>query len=211
MTPPGLAFLAVSPRAWRQIESIARPAFYFDLLAYRKAAERPKHLTRPPSRLSKPWPKACGRSAARAWRPFGPARAAFAGHAGRHCRVGLEARRQAAGGRRFGRLSAGRHRWQEVPGAAGRAVWDQIGRRQGPLKGRIFRIAQMGLVDEVDILGCLAAIELCAAGDGEKRGFGLGRGRGREGIKRAWKFAALQELNSENLVGAPVSCSVLAN
>ena len=37
MTPPGLAFLAVSPAAWRQIESIRRPAFYFDLLAYRKA------------------------------------------------------------------------------------------------------------------------------------------------------------------------------
>ena len=39
MTPPGLAFLAVSPRAWRQIESIDRPAFYFDLLAYRKALQ----------------------------------------------------------------------------------------------------------------------------------------------------------------------------
>ncbi len=37
MTPPGLAFLAVSPAAWQQIESIRRPAFYFDLLAYRKA------------------------------------------------------------------------------------------------------------------------------------------------------------------------------
>ncbi len=56
MTPPGLAFLAVSPKAWRQIESIGapgtpgRPAFYFDLLAYRKAAERPKPLTLRPSR-----------------------------------------------------------------------------------------------------------------------------------------------------------------
>ncbi len=45
MTPPGLVFLAVSPRAWRQMESIGapgtpgRPAFYFDLLAYRKAAQ----------------------------------------------------------------------------------------------------------------------------------------------------------------------------
>ena len=37
MTPPGLAFLAVSPAAWKQIESIRRPAFYFDLLAYRKS------------------------------------------------------------------------------------------------------------------------------------------------------------------------------
>ena len=39
MTPPGLAFLAVSPAAWRQIESIERQAFYFDLLAYRRALQ----------------------------------------------------------------------------------------------------------------------------------------------------------------------------
>lgn len=36
MGPPGLAFLTVSPAAWRQIEATPRPAFYFDLLAYRK-------------------------------------------------------------------------------------------------------------------------------------------------------------------------------
>ncbi|MGD0784024.1 MAG: aminotransferase class V-fold PLP-dependent enzyme, partial [Candidatus Aminicenantales bacterium] len=41
MGPPGLAFVAVSPRAWKQIESIRRPAFYFDLLAYRRALAKP--------------------------------------------------------------------------------------------------------------------------------------------------------------------------
>ena len=41
MVPPGMAFLAVSPKAWRQIESIDRQAFYFDLLAYRKALAAP--------------------------------------------------------------------------------------------------------------------------------------------------------------------------
>ena len=34
---------------------------------------------------------------------------------------------------------------------------------QGPLKGRIFRIAHMGMVDELDILSTLAAIELVLA------------------------------------------------
>ena len=43
MAPPGLAFLAVSPAAWRQIESIRRPVFYFDLLAYRKASAQVRH------------------------------------------------------------------------------------------------------------------------------------------------------------------------
>ena len=31
MAPPGLAFLAVSDAAWRQVESFQRPVFYFDL------------------------------------------------------------------------------------------------------------------------------------------------------------------------------------
>jgi len=31
---------------------------------------------------------------------------------------------------------------------------------QGPLKGRIFRIAHMGMVDELDIISVLAALEL---------------------------------------------------
>ena len=39
MTPPGFAFLAVSPKAWQRIEPLDRPAFYFDLLAYREAAK----------------------------------------------------------------------------------------------------------------------------------------------------------------------------
>ena len=38
---------------------------------------------------------------------------------------------------------------------------------QGPLKGRIFRIAHMGLVDELDILSSLAAIELVLAEMGQ--------------------------------------------
>ena len=34
--PPGLAFLSVSPRAWKRIESAGAPRFYFDLLRERK-------------------------------------------------------------------------------------------------------------------------------------------------------------------------------
>ena len=31
---------------------------------------------------------------------------------------------------------------------------------QGPLKGRIFRVAQIGMVDQLDVLSTLAALEL---------------------------------------------------
>ncbi len=161
MTPPGLAFLAVSPRAWRQIESIPRPAFYFDLLAYRKAAE--VHET--PYTPAIPLVEALAESL-RLVRQTGIenlwarskrlSRATLAGTA----TLGIKpvARRPAEGvsavylpegidGKRFlGRL-------EERFGI-------KLGGGQGPLKSKIFRLAQMGLVDEVDILGCLAAIEL---------------------------------------------------
>ena len=46
---------------------------------------------------------------------------------------------------------------------------------QGPLKGRIFRVAHMGMVDQLDILATLAAIELALAeiGIGVKLGAGV--------------------------------------
>ena len=37
MLPPGLAFVAVSKKAWKNIDAITPPAFYLDLKAYRKA------------------------------------------------------------------------------------------------------------------------------------------------------------------------------
>jgi aspartate aminotransferase-like enzyme len=179
MTPPGLAFLAVSPKAWRQIESIGapgtpgRPAFYFDLLAYRKAAE----TAETPYTPAIPLIEALAESL-RQIRSIGIetlwtrskllSQATLAGIAA----LGLKlvAKRPAEGvsavylpedidGKRF--LT----RLEERFGI-------KLGGGQGPLKDRIFRIAHMGLVDEVDILGCLAAIELVLAEMGKNIVFG---------------------------------------
>jgi len=40
MIPPGLAFVAVSKRAWERIEKVGRRGFYFDLVKSRKAQEK---------------------------------------------------------------------------------------------------------------------------------------------------------------------------
>ncbi len=48
---------------------------------------------------------------------------------------------------------------------------------QGHLKGKIFRIAHMGIVDELDILGTLSAIELVLDGAGPAGRIGRRRGR----------------------------------
>jgi aspartate aminotransferase-like enzyme len=161
MTPPGLAFLAVSASAWRQIESIARPAFYFDLLAYRKAVQTSETPYTPAipliEALAESLRQVRSTGIETLWgRSKLLSRATLAGVAA----LGLRpvAKRPAEGvsavylpegidGKKF--LS----RLEERFGI-------KLGGGQGPLKGKIFRIAQMGLIDEVDILGCLAAVEL---------------------------------------------------
>jgi aspartate aminotransferase-like enzyme len=161
MTPPGLAFLAVSPRAWRQIEAIERPAFYFDLVAYRQAAPTGETPYTPAIPLVEALAenlqelRATGIEAL--WSRSGRlSKAVQAGVSALGLR--LVAKRPAAG------VSA-----VYLPdGIDGKAFLTRLEERfgvklgggQGPLKGRIFRMAQMGLVDEFEILGSLAAIEL---------------------------------------------------
>lgn len=161
MTPPGLAFLTVSQPAWRQIESIERPAFYFDLLAYRKALQD----CDTPYTPAIPLVRALGESL-RAIQAVGIENVwARTRLLGRAMRAGIEA---------LGlRLVAAR------PADAMTAVYfpqNLDGKRflerletrfglkfaggQGPLKGKAFRIAHFGMVDELDVIAALAGIEL---------------------------------------------------
>ncbi len=161
MTPPGLAFLAVSSRAWRQIESITRPTFYFDLLAYRKAAQSGETPYTPAIPLIEALAESLrlvrNTGIETLWvRTKLLSRAMLAGIAA----LGLKpvAKRPSEG------VSAV-YLPEEIDGKKFLTRLEErfgikLGGGQGPLKGKIFRIAQMGLVDEVDILGCLAAIEL---------------------------------------------------
>jgi aspartate aminotransferase-like enzyme len=161
MTPPGLAFLAVSPRAWQQMESITRSAFYFDLPAYRKAAQTAETPYTPAIPLIEALAESLRQIRSTGietlWaRSRLLSRVTLAGIAA----LGLKpvAKRPAAG------VSA-IYLPEDIDGKKFLARLEErfgikLGGGQGPLKGRIFRIAQMGLVDAVDILGCLAAIEL---------------------------------------------------
>jgi serine---pyruvate transaminase len=161
MTPPGLAFLAVSPKAWQRIESQDRPAFYFDLLAYRKAAAENETPYTPAIPLVEALAESLRliRAAGieNVWaRSRKLSRAVLAGIAA----LGLRpvAKRPAEG------VSAV-YLPESVDGKEFLARLEQrfgikLAGGQGPLKGRIFRIAQMGQIGEADILGCLAAIEM---------------------------------------------------
>jgi aspartate aminotransferase-like enzyme len=167
-TPPGLAFLAISPAAWQRIESIQRPAFYFDLLAYRKSLA----ASETPFTPAIPLVNALAESL-RMMRAEGiEAIWARAETLAQATRAGVEAlgmklvaKRPAAG------LTAAYF----PDGIDGKRLLERLQARfgvklaggQGPLKGKIFRIAHMGIIDELDILATLAALELVLAEMGQ--------------------------------------------
>jgi aspartate aminotransferase-like enzyme len=162
MLPPGLAFLAVSEKAWQQIDRVPAQAFYFDLNRYR-ASLRDGPTT--------PWTPAHTLIGAlaetlRQIRQEGLdvvlarvrtlANAARAGLAA----LGLElfAARPADG------MTAVRFPPSIDGKAFLRRLEEQFGIKlaggQLQLKGKIFRMAHFGLIDELDTIAALAAIEM---------------------------------------------------
>lgn len=161
MLPPGLAFLAVSKKAWQQIEQTSPQAFYFDLKAYRKKiAEGP----------DTPWTPAHTLIAAlnetlKLIRAEGmPAVWQRGKRLARAIRAGIEA----MGLELFAERPAEGVTAVRVPegvdgGAMLKRLESQYGVKlaggQAHLKGKIFRIAHLGIIDELDIVGTLFAIE----------------------------------------------------
>lgn len=167
MLPPGLAMLSVSPRAWRQIERGGGQAFYFDLKHYGKKLRGEKPGEGPDT----PWTPAHTLVAAlaeslRLIRGEGiEAIWQRARRLSRAARTGVEA----LGLKVFARRPAEGLTAVEFPaGLDGARFLERLEERfgvklaggQGPLKGKICRIAHLGLIDELDVLGTLAAMEL---------------------------------------------------
>ncbi|MGQ9497040.1 MAG: pyridoxal-phosphate-dependent aminotransferase family protein [Desulfotomaculales bacterium] len=166
MVPPGLAVISVSPRAWERIGGCRAPRYYFDLPAARKALAKWNTAYTPAVSLfygldaaldlilAEGLPQVFARhkrlaAAARAavkalgLKLFPPEAVASPVVTAVHAPGGEDAdelRKVLAG--RFGIYFAG---------------------GQGELKGRIFRIAHMGYVDEADILCVIAALEVALA------------------------------------------------
>jgi aspartate aminotransferase-like enzyme len=176
MLPPGLAFVAASDRAWKHMESIQRQGFYFDLVSYRKKLREGPDTPYTPAHtliaaLAENLKQIRAEGIENIWR-----RAATLSEATRAGidAIGLEtfAARPAAG------LTAVRMP-SDVDGAALlKKLESRFGIKlaggQGRLKGKIFRIAHMGIVDELDILATLSALELVLDELGRNVQFGSG-------------------------------------
>jgi len=164
MMPPGLSFLAVSPKAWTRAEQVKPQAFYFDITKMRQAIAVPDT----PFTSAHTLIKALGTSLKKirdegienVWSRHRRLAAA--------CRAGV----RALGLELFAAQPADAVTTATVP--TGLDVSKLLARLverfglklvggQDELKGKIFRIAHMGYMDELDIIGTIAALELVLA------------------------------------------------
>ncbi len=176
MIPPGLAFLAISPKAWRFTETATLPHYYFDLKKERKNAEKGESSWTPNTSLllalaeALKYIKGVGmdklvenaEALARATRaavtalglelfaPGSPAASVTAvkAPAGMDSGVIVKEFRN-----RFGAI---------------------IANGQGSMKGKIFRIAHLGYFDFADLFAVVAELELILAAQGIPVKFGSG-------------------------------------
>jgi aspartate aminotransferase-like enzyme len=188
MIPPGIAFLAVSPKAWQRAETANLPHYYFDLKKEKKNA-------------------ALGESS---WTPNTSLIIALNAALGYIRSVGMDklvanaqllarATREAA-------LALGLELFAaESPGSAVTAVkapagWDSgtivkefrnrfgaiIANGQGSMKGKIFRIAHLGYFDFADLFAVVAELELILAANG----YPVRLGTGVSAVQRVYAEAA---------------------
>jgi len=183
MLPPGLAFLTVSPKAWKKIEAHQPPSFYFDLKKYRAKLKdpdtpfTPAHTLIAALRLSLQRLKAEG------------IENVWARHArmARACRAGVEA----IGLNVFPNPPAEGLTTITVPeGIDGGSLLKKLEKDYGlklaggqdALKGKIIRLAHMGYIDFFDVLGAISGLELALA----EMGFKMQSGAGVAAAQRAF-------------------------
>jgi aspartate aminotransferase-like enzyme len=167
MVPPGVAYLAMSERAWERMESAKNPRYYFDLRKERKVAAKGESAYTPAISV------VAGLAAALDYiREMGSGDLA----AGREALIGnaetmAEMTRAAAQAQRLALFAA-------EPCAALTAILPPKGtdsgeivklfrqqfgavvaNGQGEMKGKLFRIAHLGYFDYMDTIAVLAALE----------------------------------------------------
>src|SRR6202162_4513128 len=168
MIPPGLAYCAVSERAWKRMETAKSPRYYFDFRRERKAAAKGESAYTPATSLF----AALG-AALDFIREMGDGDLV----AGRKALVDnaeLAAEMTRAGAKALGLKlfaasapAAALTAIQSPGGVDSSAIVKQfresfaavVANGQGEMKGQLFRIAHLGYYDYLDTVGILAALE----------------------------------------------------
>jgi aspartate aminotransferase-like enzyme len=167
MMPPGLAYCAVSERAWKRMDATSSPRYYFDLRKERKSAAKGETAYTPATSLF----AALG-AALEFVRDMGNGNLAM----GREELVNNA--ELCAEMTRAGSKTVGLKLYASTPAAALTAICAPDGldsgkivkefresfdavvaNGQGEMKGKIFRIAHIGYYDYLDTVGILGALE----------------------------------------------------
>ena len=168
MIPPGLAYCAVSERAWQRMETTKSPRYYFDLRKERKSAAKGESAFTPATSLF----AALG-AALDYIRQLGSGNLA-AGRKDLIDNAELMAEMTRAGVRALGlKLFAASSPSAAVTAVEAPAGVDSsaivkefresfnavVANGQGEMKGKLFRLAHIGYYDYLDTIGSLAALE----------------------------------------------------
>jgi aspartate aminotransferase-like enzyme len=162
MLPPGLAFLSVSEKAWKQIDKNITPkTFYFDLKKYRaklETGDTPYTMAHTLIRalalsLKRIQEEGIENIWARQARNAAAARAGFQA-------LGLELfASRPANGLTVAKIPAGID-GQELLAKLEKQYGIKLAGGQDHLKGKIIRLAHMGYIDQFDVLTAIAGVEL---------------------------------------------------
>ncbi|GGH00595.1 pyridoxal-phosphate-dependent aminotransferase family protein [Silvibacterium dinghuense] len=171
MIPPGLAYLALSDKAWAATETSKNPRYYFDLRKERKNALKGESSYTPAVALIAALGAALDYIAAQGGGDLAAGRKALVDNA-ETCAAMTRAAVEALGLKLFG---------PTAPAAAATAILPPesvdsgvivkelksrfaavVTNGQGEMKGQIFRIAHIGFFDYMDTIAIIAALEQVA-------------------------------------------------
>jgi aspartate aminotransferase-like enzyme len=172
MIPPGLAYLSVSDRAWKTAETSKNPRYYFDLRKERKNAQKGESSYTPAIALIAALGASLDYIAAQGGGDLAVGRDVLIDNA-ETCAAMTRAAVQALGLELFAPTAPSAAATAVLPpsGVDSGLIVKELKRRfgaivtngQGEMKGKIFRIAHIGLFDYMDTIAILGALEQIAA------------------------------------------------
>ena len=172
MIPPGLAYCAISERAWKRMEATTNPRYYFDFRKERKAAAKGESAYTPATSLFAALGAALDHVRQMGDGDLVAGRDMLIANAERAAQM-TRAGSQALGLKLFAPScpAAALTAIQSPNGIDSGAIVKEFRQRfgavvangQGEMKGKLFRIAHLGYYDYLDTIGILAALEQVVA------------------------------------------------
>lgn len=175
MLPPGMAFAALSPKAWEMVKTSTCPKYYFDFAKQLKS--QAKNQTAYTSAVT----LTIGLMQVLSWFREQGLERIFARNAkmARACRAAVAAMGLELFSKEYPsdvltavQAPAGVDGQKVVAKMREKGIWIAGGQAQA--KGKIFRIAHMGYIDEQDLLGTIGALESVLNDLGYKVELGVG-------------------------------------